>query len=258
MAVTTLHRDDPSRPWAEMSLLGHFTVRFPDGNAYLAPVTQKLLVLLAIHPQGLPRSSAAALLWPHLPDRRSAASLRSALWRLSRTDGSHHVVTCDNDRLQLDQRVRVDLHAAHRIVRDLGSDRLAASWPTVPVQLCQDLLPTWSENWLIVEREHFRQKRLHTLEACSRRLREAGEMSAAMEFAMAALEADPLRESAHRCVSEIHLAEGNVADALRFYETYRRQLREELGLAPSNDYRGLLAPYLRRPLDSAQRSRHSA
>jgi DNA-binding SARP family transcriptional activator len=247
MPVTSVDRDDPPR--AEVSLLGHFSLRLPHGHAYLAPTTQKVLVLLAIHAQGLARSSAAALLWPHMPDKRSAASLRSALWRLSRAGGPCQMVVCDSERLLLDRNVRVDLHAAHRIVRDLTTDRLTGRSPTVPPCLCQDLLPDWTESWLLMVREHFRQTRLHALETCSRRLRAAGRMSAAMEFAMAALEADPLRESAHRCVSEIHLAEGNIADALRFYDTYRRQLRSELGLTPTSDYRNLLAPFLRRPLE---------
>ncbi|GAA2440217.1 AfsR/SARP family transcriptional regulator [Streptomyces glaucus] len=258
MAVPPVDRDRPSRPRAEVSLLGHFALRLPHGHTYLAPTTQKVLVLLAIHAQGLARGSAAALLWPHLPDRRSAASLRSALWRLSRAGGSCQMVVCDNEHLRLGQNVQVDLHAAYRMVHDLAAGRPAAQSPTVPAPLRQDLLPDWSESWLLVVREHFRQTRLHALEACSRRLRASGQMGAAMEFAMAALEADPLRESAHRCVCEIHLAEGNIADALRFYDTYRRHLRSELGLAPTSDYRNLLAPFLRRPLDCARGSGPSA
>ncbi|MGV4890598.1 transcriptional regulator [Streptomyces sp. NWU49] len=252
MTVTPADLDRPPRPWADVSLLGHFALRLPHGHVYLAPTTQKVLVLLAIHGQGLARSSAAALLWPHLPDRRSAASLRSALWRLSRAGGSCQVVVSDSEHLRLDRNVRVDLHTARDIVRDLTTDRCAVQPPAVPGHLRQDLLPDWSESWLLVAREHFRQTRLHALETCSRRLRASGHMDAAMEFAMAALEADPLRESAHRCVSEIHLAEGNIADALRFYDTYRRQLRDELGLVPTSGYRNLLAPFLRRPLDTAR------
>lgn len=258
MTVTPVDRDRPSRPGAEVSLLGRFALRLPHGHTYLAPTTQKVLVLLAIHAQGLARGSAAALLWPHLPDRRSAASLRSALWRLSRAGGPCQMVVCDSEHLRLDQNVQVDLHTAHRVVHDLTTRRLTAEPSTVPTYLRQDLLPDWSESWLLVVREHFRQTRLHALETCSRRLRASGQMGAAMEFAMAALEADPLRESAHRCVSEIHLAEGNIADALRFYDTYRRQLRSELGLAPTSDYRNLLAPFLRRPLDSAREDGHRA
>jgi DNA-binding SARP family transcriptional activator len=42
-----------------------------------------------------------------------------------------------------------------------------------------------------------------------------------------------LRESAHRTVVRVHLAEGNVAEALRAFELFRALLTEELGVQPS-------------------------
>ena len=67
---------------------------------------------------------------------------------------------------------------------------------------------------------------------------------AALDYALLALLAEPLRESAHRHVLEAHLAEGNPAEALRHDEGYRRLLRHELGLAPSPAIRQLVAPLL--------------
>uniref|UniRef100_UPI003873C577 BTAD domain-containing putative transcriptional regulator n=1 Tax=Actinoallomurus spadix TaxID=79912 RepID=UPI003873C577 len=58
------------------------------------------------------------------------------------------------------------------------------------------------------------------------------------------------RESAHRAVALVHLDEGNPAEALRQYEVYRRLLHAELGLPPSQRFRGLIAPLLGRPLDA--------
>ncbi|MET7683360.1 BTAD domain-containing putative transcriptional regulator [Streptomyces sp. NPDC005423] len=57
-------------------------------------------------------------------------------------------------------------------------------------------------------------------------------------------------ESAHREVTAVHLAEGNTAEALRHFESYRGRLRNELGRSPSTGYRRMLAPYLGRPLDA--------
>jgi DNA-binding SARP family transcriptional activator len=67
---------------------------------------------------------------------------------------------------------------------------------------------------------------------------------------MTAVEAEPLRESAHREVTAVHLAEGNTAEALRHFESYRERLRNELGLSPSTGFRRMLAPYLGRPMDA--------
>jgi Bacterial transcriptional activator domain. len=50
---------------------------------------------------------------------------------------------------------------------------------------------------------------------------------------LAAVSGEPLRESAHRQLIEVHLAEGNRVEALRQYEAYRQLMRDELGLGPS-------------------------
>jgi DNA-binding SARP family transcriptional activator len=47
----------------------------------------------------------------------------------------------------------------------------------------------------------------------------------------------------------VHLAEGNAAEALRQYQTYRSLLADELGLGPSPALRRLVAPLLGRPVD---------
>ena len=50
---------------------------------------------------------------------------------------------------------------------------------------------------------------------------------------MAAVLAEPLRESAQRALVSAYLAEGNCWEALRQYEAYKRLLHRELRLAPS-------------------------
>ena len=55
----------------------------------------------------------------------------------------------------------------------------------------------------------------------------------AVRVGLAVVAAEPLRESAHRAVVGAHIAEGNFAEALRHYETYKRILAAELGLEPS-------------------------
>jgi len=103
-----------------------------------------------------------------------------------------------------------------------------------------DLLPGWYDDWLVVDRERIRQLRLHALEAlATQRLRD-GRYAAALDAALAAVRADPLRESAHRCVICAHAAEGNVAEALRQYERCREILATELNIAPSASLLALL------------------
>jgi DNA-binding SARP family transcriptional activator len=62
-------------------------------------------------------------------------------------------------------------------------------------------------------------------------------LSAASAGGIAAIRLEPLRETAHRTLVEIHLAEGNLSEACRQFERYQRLLREELGVEPSDSMR---------------------
>jgi DNA-binding SARP family transcriptional activator len=115
-----------------------------------------------------------------------------------------------------------------------------------------DLLPEWDEEWLAVEQEAYRQKRLHALERSAMILCDHGRYTDALAAGLGAVRSEPLRESAHRRVIEVHLAEGNPSEVLRHYDSYRRLLAQELGLPPSQRLRQMVAPLLGRPLDLAQ------
>ena len=69
----------------------------------------------------------------------------------------------------------------------------------------------------------------------------AGKVARALEAALSAVRAEPLRESAHRVLIRVHLAEGNRGEAIRQYELCRRLLRERLGVEPTEQLERLLA-----------------
>jgi DNA-binding SARP family transcriptional activator len=207
----------------------------------VSPAGERLVAYLGIRPEPVGRHAAAAELWPECTDIRAAANLRSALWRLS-GDRLGGLIASTAHTVTLAPGVGVDL-------REL-SDPDGGCEVTVPM-LRQDVLPEWPEEWLISTREWFRQIRLHALDRLCDRYRAAGRLGAALEAGMAAVTADPLRESAHRRLALIHMADGNFAEALRQYDAYRRLLRTELGLPPSAQFRRLVAPLLERPLDRA-------
>src|SRR5262249_37005908 len=108
--------------------------------------------------------------------------------------------------------------------------------------LVGDLLPDWYDDWLRDEREELRQTRLHALESLARVLSQSGHHADAIQAALAAIRLEPLRESAHRTLIEIHLAEGNRSEARRQFQRCLRLLREELGVEPSDSMRLLLDP----------------
>ncbi|XUL93960.1 AfsR/SARP family transcriptional regulator [Streptomyces galilaeus] len=96
-----------------------------------------------------------------------------------------------------------------------------------------ELLPGWDEDWVLFERERLRQLRLHALDAVAHQLLGQGMHALALEAALESVRAEPLRESAHRAVVAVHLAEYNVLEAARHYRAFRALLRDELGIEPS-------------------------
>ncbi len=96
-----------------------------------------------------------------------------------------------------------------------------------------DLLPDWYDDWAVVESEEWRQLRLHALDTLAERLTAAGRYADATSAALAAVKAEPLRETAHASLIRVYVAEGNRAEALAAYERYRAVLKEDLGLEPS-------------------------
>ena len=115
---------------------------------------------------------------------------------------------------------------------DIGGPAVAA--------LSDDLLPGWYDDWAVIAAEDWRQLRLHALEAVAARLTAADRLAEAAAAALAAVRAEPLRESARAALIRVHMAEGNQSDALGEFERYRVLLRAELGLEPTARLRRIL------------------
>jgi DNA-binding SARP family transcriptional activator len=227
-----------------LALLGGFEI-FHGTSTFRLPLgAQRLLAILALG-DGVHRGTAAERLWPDSPPRRAAANLRCALWQ-GRRVGDVSVIECAGPRLRLAAAVQVDqrvvLGEARRISGTAGaSDGLAAPERHI-LALSRGLLPDWSDEWLLLERERWDQVRLHTLETLAQQLMSVERYLAALEAAFAAVAIEPVRESAHRTVVEVYIAEGNSACALKHYQRYRGLLHRELGVAPSRHMTHLVHP----------------
>jgi len=115
--------------------------------------------------------------------------------------------------------------------------------------LAGDLLPGWDDDWVVVERERIRQLRLHALEALCIRLAEQGQGGRAVDVGLLAVAAEPLRESAQRALVRAHQLDGNAAEALRQYASYRDLLADVLGLEPSRLMEDLVASVRAHPAE---------
>jgi DNA-binding SARP family transcriptional activator len=233
----------------ELSLIGTFGVASAGQRIQLPETAQRVVAFLALSSRPLSRTFVASSLWLDSAEERSYANLRSALWRLRRP--GHDLVVTSGKELALAPDVCVD-------ARELAS-RARRLLDGVPKEddvtlddgiLSGELLPGWYEDWVLIERERLRQLRIHALEALADRLRVEGRYGQAIEAGLAAVRAEPLRESAHRTLMRIYLDEGNEAEALRQHDLYRKFVRDELGIEPSDRMRQLVSS--RRPIASSQ------
>lgn len=234
-------------------LLGGFQLWCGAADVALAPGAQRLVARVALARRHS-RQVLAGELWPEVAESRAHGNLRTSLWQVRRACPG--LLVQGGDLLALHPDVDVDVHRAQSfaldVVRDVGAvvtDALLANL-TAP-----ELLPGWYEDWVLGERERDRQLRLHALELAARELLRRGFPGAAMLAALAAVQLEPLRESAHRVVIEVHLSEGNVAAALDRYRAYRATILAEIGLEPTLSLQqmlGVATPGLVRsaPLDA--------
>ena len=227
---------------SELSLLGGFVFSV-GGDAILgiSAGSQRLLAFLAVRDHVMTRHQVAGSLWPESTDQQAGASLRSAVSRLNATRQAVKLTAAD---LGLKDGLVVDVHHSRSLARrlidndapeadiDIGARAVSA--------LSDDLLPGWYDDWAVIAAEDWRQLRLHALEAIAGRLTAAGRLAEASSAALAAVRAEPLRETSRAALIRVHMAAGNQSDALGEFERYRVMLHAELDAEPTERLRRLL------------------
>jgi SARP family transcriptional regulator, regulator of embCAB operon len=209
-----------------LRLLGSFDLVGSDGSIVLRPVEERVIALLTLEARAVSREVIASKVCTTERSAKTSAALRTTLWRIRKAAPGllQHV----HDRIALSETVESDL--AH--VRCLARTLLKASSAPTPdciERLSRDLLPDWYDDWVTLEQERFRQTRLHALEAVARRFIRQGCYAEAIDAATLAIKAEPLRESAHRTLIAVHVAEGNAAEASRQYDRFKQLFTDEFG-----------------------------
>jgi DNA-binding SARP family transcriptional activator len=223
-----------------VSLLDGFTILPSDQDAPAVPAlprgVQRLIAYLGLS-RRVTRAAVAGQLWPDASEEHASGSLRSALWRVQKV--APGLVLACGDSLSLTSQAHVD-------VAELTGWARRAMDPAWPAEVspmpgtAMELLPGWYEDWLLLERERVRQLVLHAWEAAAQKFTEAARYGEAAEAAYAAIRAEPLRESAHRTLMLVHLAEGNPVEAARVYGAFCTMLADEVGEVPSSRMRRLV------------------
>jgi len=225
-----------------LHLLGRFSLLVDGQSIPVGASAQRLLALVALAGTTVSRRRAAGTIWPEASPERASANLRSVLWRLQQCPAP--VLESSFADLSLPPCVEVDVRhvtaLAHRLLDRSVTMDLDHLSTALHSNLHDNLLPDLDDDWLVPERTRYRQLRLHALESLAERLIAAGCFGAAVDTALAAVRADPFRESAHKALILAYLAEGNQNDAYQQFRAYQSTMRRELGLEPSEQLHQLL------------------
>lgn len=207
-----------------------------DPPTRLSGASRRVLAYLAVKGPRATRALVCGHLWPNTPEDQARANLRRGLWRAPpgwvQSVGPDLVLVADTD---LDDAMLAAGAALEGEV--LAAKQLAL--------LTNDLLPGWYEDWLLADQDRFHLHRVQALEQACRSATAAGAHWVATSAGLAAVWAEPLRESAVAALIEAHLAEGNRFEAVRRFRTYQTMLWRELDTEPGAGVTSLVASLLK-------------
>lgn len=240
---TRTRRVGAHSPALRVVLLGGFAVCEDDVEIRLPAAAPRLVALTALHRAAISRPRLAEQLWPHLDEHRAIASLRSTLSRLR--GASPRLIAPGSTDVAIGEAVSVDVWEREDLTAQLVNGEVGSTCLAVEVErLTVELLPGWHDDWVMFERDRLRETSLHAIEAQAIALAERRLFARAITTIYDAIRLDPLRESAVRTLIEIHLSEGNRAQAARCYLDFRKRLRTALQIEPSGAMQALIVPLI--------------
>jgi DNA-binding SARP family transcriptional activator len=227
-----------------LRLLGRFELTI-DGVPRTVPIAGRpVLAVLALTDAPIPALDLAAAVWPGADRVGGPERLRCAMASLERA--GLDLVDERDGVLALRPGVRVDvadlIDRASWLSDPPASERVPLDDAIAEARRWGELLPGWSEDRILIERERVRRIRLRVLEHLAERALREGRTRDAIDLGGAAVDAEPLRERAWGILIRAHLAAGDVPAAIRRYDAFRRLLAGDLGLAPSIVLEELVPP----------------
>jgi DNA-binding SARP family transcriptional activator len=202
------------------------------------------LAYLLYHGYPVDRSVLAQLLWgDELPRswERDLSAVVSKLRAVFVRVGAQDVLagTAGSYELRIPAGTRVDVEDVTTFLEEAESLMRAGSYAEAlgsayaSFELAKRaLLPGDESDWLQDRRDELRARYGRAVDVSARGYRALGNMREAVRMATRAIEIEPYRESAYVTLMQIHLDNGDRAEALRVYERCRTRLRDELGVPP--------------------------
>jgi len=204
-----------------------------------------LVAYLALNPEPHSRSRLAGLLWSDASEQQALANLRFALWNLQRVLG---VSLVHAERTSIELRATIRRDGVFDTDEFFDALRAAESHPAEsPAAIAAleravalyrgDLLAGWDfdglfAEWLEAQRVSLREAVLDALYRLANYYTAQRRLPQAIAATRRLLGLDPWREQAHRQLMWLLARDGQHNAALAQYETCRRLLQTDLGVAP--------------------------
>ena len=227
----------------ELHVLGPFQAAL-DGEPITTFESDKVRALLAYlaveghRPHA--RTALAGLLWPDCSDSAALGNLRHALSNLRAAvrgrQSDPPLVHVTRDTLQFNLRSDCTLDCAALLVAAEGAtDALERAIAAYRGPLLEGLFSDSAafEEWMLLKREHFRQRALAALHQLADLHEQQGQHAQAASLARRAIELEPWEEESHQQLMRALARSGRRGAALGQYEACRRLLSEQLGVEPS-------------------------
>ncbi len=207
-----------------------------------------LLAYLAVEDRPHRRDGLATLLWPELSQAKARNGLRRSLHALKQALGDQWLdASRETVRLRRTPNLTVDVW---QFPRCLGGRRARLLHLRHCSRRSHCIVTIFWPSFRCAMRLHLRTGAILRRRSCAgswpgrrallRVQRAAGDLGAALQTARRRLALDPLEESAHRTLIELHLAAGDRAAAVRQYEHCAQLLAQELGVTPDAATQALL------------------
>lgn len=238
-------RAKPVQAKYRLRVLGGFRLAGPDGEVNIPGAKERALLayLVIAHPKVHRREALRELLWSSRFEAQGRHSLRQALYRLRRLLGGDVLITNDAE-VAIDRRhIESDLAQFETWVATGEPGAIEAACRLYTGDLLAGLVAQDEayQSWLDHERRRVKDEALGAMLAAAETALATDQPQSALSFARQALALDDLNEAAYRVLIRFFAAAGRRAEALRQFEILKTHLQDQLGIAPEDVTRDLVA-----------------
>ena len=210
-----------------------------------AAKSRALIFYLAVTGSAHSREALAGLFWPQMPEADAKTNLRQTLAKTRKALPLHIEITRHQIALNPEAQLHVDtITFAESVLHSNTSNReeienLQTAADLYRGDFLSDFLEglnltdeDWFLEWALIERQRLRTFALQTLHTLTAHFTQRREIELGLRYTRQLLTLEPTREESHQQMMKLLAWGGQYGDALAQYETCRRLLADELGLAP--------------------------